>query len=194
MVFISYEFKMEGDKKKKAPPPPESETNVVRMESVIQSIACWWLRVVSAVSGPWFMDTNWTLVSKSPLGVQSSKCPPFFSLAVACLHFLFLHAKVFRMAISSVLIWVCSLARLAKSFIILRAWSATAPSQVGFVNNHRSSSFHFTKWEGNTVVLRFCHPSFCHSLCFFLYRCEGKREMSFLTAHLSNVNYIVKSG
>lgn len=50
----------------------EPGANVVRMESVTQSIACWWLRAVSAVSSPWFMDTKWTLVSKSQLEVHSS--------------------------------------------------------------------------------------------------------------------------
>ena len=34
--------------------------NVVRVESVTQLIACWWLRVVSAVSSLWFMDSQWT--------------------------------------------------------------------------------------------------------------------------------------
>lgn len=34
--------------------------NAVGVESVTQLIACWWLRVVSAVSSPWFMDSRWT--------------------------------------------------------------------------------------------------------------------------------------
>lgn len=36
------------------------EGYVVRKVSVTQLIACWWLRVVSAVSSSWFMDSRWT--------------------------------------------------------------------------------------------------------------------------------------
>ena len=59
---------------------------------------------------------------------------PFLGRSLACLPAFFFPfmPKVFRTAISSVLIWVCSPAGLAKPFIILRAWSCEAPSQVVF--------------------------------------------------------------
>lgn len=80
-------FKMVGDFKKGASFEPAA--NVVRMESVTQSIACWWLRAVSAVSSPWFMDTKWTLVSKNQLRVHSSNWALFW-LWLACIFFPFM--------------------------------------------------------------------------------------------------------
>ena len=74
---------------------------------------------------------------------------PFFGRGSPCIFFS-IHAKVFRTAISSVLIWVCSPTGLAEPFIILGAWSSAAPSQVVFfVNSHWPRLFSISpKQEG----------------------------------------------
>lgn len=115
---------------------------------------------------------------------RSSEQHPGPFLAVACLHFLSIHAKAFRTAISSVLIWVCSPTGLAKPSITLRAWNSTAPSQVVVVNIG-PGSFHFTIGEGHTVVWRFCHLSVCQMLCFFYtgVKAKGKCHFTKLICH-----------
>lgn len=161
----------------------EPKANVVRMESVTHSVACWWLRAVSAVSSLWFMDTEWTLVSKSQLKVQSSNCVLFF-LAEARLDFLCLHAKVFHTAINFVLVWVRSPTGLAKPFIILGAWNYTALSQVVVVNNHRPNFFGFPQMRGrysSFKALPFVHLS---DVCFF---CAGVRQKGNVISHGSFV-------
>ena len=52
--------------------------NVVRMVSVTQLIACWWLRPLSAVSSPWFMDTKWTPAGKKASWRSERQQGPFF--------------------------------------------------------------------------------------------------------------------
>lgn len=111
-------------------------------------------------------------------------------LAAARLHFLSIHAKVFRTAISSVLIWVCSPTGLAKPFIILGAWNSTAPSQVVVVHIHWPRLFPFHQMRGRYSSFEVLPSVHLSDALLFLYRCEGKREMAFHTAHLSYGNYI----
>lgn len=91
----------------------------------------------------------------------------FFLLARARLHFLCLHAKVFRTAINSVLVWVDLPAGLAKPFIILGAWNCKALSQVVGINIGWPRLFTFHQMRGDAVVWRLCRPSVCQALCFF---------------------------
>ena len=123
------------------------------------------------------------------LGRSLARLPAFF--------FPFM-PKVFRTAISSVLIWVCSPAGLAKPFIILRAWSCEAPSQVVFfffVNSRWPRLLYLSQPNergrySSSEALPSAHPSVGRFAFFFpLYRCEGEREMSFHMAHLSYSNY-----
>lgn len=123
---------------------------------------------------------------------RSSEQQPGPFLAAAGLHFLSIHAKVFRTAISSVLIWVCSPTGLAKPFIILRAWNSAAPSQVAFVNSHWPRLFPFHQMRGRYSSFEVLPSVHLSVALLFLYRCEGKREMSFHMAHLSYGNYIVR--
>lgn len=122
---------------------------------------------------------------QKPAPSSQQQLGPF--LAVARLHFLSIHAKVFRTAISSVLIWVCSPTGLAEPFIILGAWSCVAPSQVVFVNSHWPGSFHFAKWKGDTVVLRCCHQFLCQTLCFNStgVKAKGKCHVTWLICHMA---------
>lgn len=92
---------------------------------------------------------------------------PLPPLARARLHFLCLHAKVFRTAINSVLVWVGSPAGLAQPFIILGAWNCKGPSQVVGINMGWPQLFVFHQVRGDTVVWRLCHPSVCQALGFF---------------------------
>lgn len=121
---------------------------------------------------------------QKPTRSSEQQLGPF--LAAACLPFLSIHAKVFRTAISSVLIWVCSPTGLAKPFIILRAWNSAAPSQVVFVNSHWPGFLRFAKWVGDTVVLRFCHPSICCMLCLLStgVKAKGKCHFTWLICHM----------
>lgn len=139
------------------------------------------------------MDTGVNSCKQKPTWSSEQQLGPFyffwffffFLLAKARLHFLCLHAKVFRTAINSALVWVGRPARLAKPFIILGAWNCKAPSQVVGIN---------IGWPRLTV----CHqmrrssclaalPSVCLSVRGFAFSIQvsGQREMSFHTAHLS---------
>ena len=90
-IWFSFPVRLEmvGELRKGASFELVGGANVVRMESVTQSIGCWWLRAVSAVRGEWFMDAKWTLVSKTRLRVLLRSNWGLF-LATACLHFLLL--------------------------------------------------------------------------------------------------------
>ena len=94
---------------------------------------------------------------------------PFFFLLLARdrVHFLCLHAKVFRAAINSVLVWFGRPAGLAKPLIILRAWNCNVPSQVVGINIGWPRFFGFHQMRGARVVWRLCRPSVCQALCFF---------------------------
>lgn len=114
------------------------------------------------------MDTGVNSCKQTPTWSSEHHPPlPLPPLARARLHFLCLHAKVFRTAINSVLVWVGSPAGLAQPFIILGAWNCKGPSQVVGINMGWPQLFVFHQVRGDTVVWRLCHPSVCQALGFF---------------------------
>lgn len=122
------------------------------------------------------MDTGVNSCKQKPTWSSEQQAGPFFFLlyfffffllARARLHFLCLHAKVFRTAINSVLVWVGRPAGLAEPFIILGAWNRKAPSQVVGINIGWPRLFVFHQMRGEAVVGRLCRPSVCQALRFF---------------------------
>ncbi len=98
-------------------------------------------------------------------------------LAAVRLHFLSIHAKVFRTAISSVLIWVCSPTGLAKPFIILRATLELCSSVSGSFCKQplaRLSPFHQMRGRYSSFWGSAIHPSVgCFAFSLQVWRQKG---------------------